>query len=193
MLATSQSAAAGAPAGAQDSSARPEPPRTSAAFDSSAVTEWTEVGRGIAAPTVDRPAYVVIYAKGQHDFGSVLASEKTPAPEMLDQQVEKSLAPLHYLRADAIHQPAYLIVFSWGVHRAGEQHRRRRFCQPARSRRLGRREWICPGAQDGPGTESIGLLRHFQCGVWRPNARDALGQRGRPFSFHQSVRALPPT
>ena len=118
LIAPSQSAPAGAPAVAKDLSARPEPPRTSATFDSSAVTEWTEVGRRIAAPTADGPAYVVIYAKGQHDFGSVLANEKTPAPEMLDQQVEKSLAQLHYLRADAKHQPAYLVVFSWGVHRA---------------------------------------------------------------------------
>ena len=118
LIAPSQSATAGAPAVATDSSAQPAPPRTSATFDSSAITEWTEVGRGIAAPTADSPAYVVIYAKGQHDFGPALATEKAPAPEMLDQQVEKSLAQRHYLRADAKHQPAYLIVFSWGSHRA---------------------------------------------------------------------------
>ena len=118
LIAPSQSAPAGAPTVSPDSPAQPEPSRTSAAFDSSAITEWTEVGHRIAAPTADRPAYVVIYAKGQHDFGSALATEKTPAPEILDQQMEKSLAQLHYLRADAKHQPAYLIVFSWGSHRA---------------------------------------------------------------------------
>jgi hypothetical protein len=117
-IAPSQSATAGAPAVAKDSSAQPEPPRSSAAFDSSAITEWTEVGRRIAAPTADSPAYVVIYAKGQQDFGRASAAEKTPAPETLDQQMEKSLAQQHYLRADAKRQPAYLIVFSWGSHRA---------------------------------------------------------------------------
>jgi len=118
LIAPSQSATDGGPTVSTDSSAQPAPPRTSATFDSSAVTEWTEVGRRIAAPTADGPAYVVIYAKGQHDFGRALATEKTPAPEILDQQMEKSLAQLHYLRADAKHQPAYLIVFSWGSHRA---------------------------------------------------------------------------
>ena len=111
-----------APTGAQtaspESAAQPAPQRSSAALDSTAITESTEVGRQIAAPTADRPAYVVIYSKGQHDFGGTLATEKTPAPEILDQQMDKSLAQLHYLRADAKHQPAYLIVFAWGCHRA---------------------------------------------------------------------------
>ena len=118
LIAPSQSATAGARTVATDSSAQPEPPRSRAAFDSSAVTEWTEVGRRIAAPTTDGPAYVVIYAKGQHDFGRALATEKTPAPEILDQRMENSLAQLHYLRTDAKQPPAYLIVFSWGIHRA---------------------------------------------------------------------------
>jgi hypothetical protein len=118
LIAPGQSATGGAPAVAQDSSARPEPSRARSAFDSSAVTEWTEVGRRIAAPTADGPAYVVIHTNGQHDFGRVSAAEKTPSPETLDQQMEKSLAQQHYLRADAKHQPAYLIVFSWGNDRA---------------------------------------------------------------------------
>jgi hypothetical protein len=85
-------------------------------LDSTAITESTEVGRQIAAPTAEHPAYVVIYSKGQHDFGSLPASEKTPSPEILEQQLEKTLAQLHYLRADATHQAAYLMVLSWGIH-----------------------------------------------------------------------------
>jgi hypothetical protein len=118
LVAPSKSATTGAPTVSTDSPAQPEPPRSSAALNSSAITESTEAGHRIAAPTADHPTYVVIYAKGQHDFGSALATEKAPAPEMLDQQMEKSLAQLHYLRADTKHQPAYLIVFSWGSHRA---------------------------------------------------------------------------
>ena len=113
-VASGKSAAAVSP----DSPVPPESPRSNAALNSSAITESTEAGRKLAAPTADLPAYVVIYAKGQHDFGTALAAEKAPAPETLDQQMEKSLAQQHYLRADAIHQAAYLIVFSWGSHRA---------------------------------------------------------------------------
>ena len=109
LIAPGQSAAAeGAP---------PAPQKNSGALDSTVITESTEVGRQIAVPTADHPAYVIIYAKGQHDFGSTLATEKTPAPEVLDQQMERALAQQHYLRADANHPPAYLIVFTWGSHR----------------------------------------------------------------------------
>jgi hypothetical protein len=85
-------------------------------LDSTAITESTEDGRQIAAPTADRPAYVVTHSGGQHDFGQVAAGEKTPTAETLEQQVEQALGRLHYLRADASHPPSLLIVFSWGVH-----------------------------------------------------------------------------
>ena len=101
-----------------DSSAPSVAQQNGGAVDSTAITEATEAGRQIAVPTADRPAYVVTYAKGQHDFGSVLATEKTAAPEALDQQMERALAQQHYLRADASHPPAYLMVFTWGSHRA---------------------------------------------------------------------------
>jgi hypothetical protein len=84
--------------------------------DGTAITESTEDGRQISAPTADRPASVVIQSGGQHDFGQVPAGEKAPSAETLDQQMEKALGRLYYLRADANHQPSLLIVFSWGVH-----------------------------------------------------------------------------
>jgi hypothetical protein len=106
------------PSVSPDSSVQSAAPRSSRALDTTAITESTEIGRQIAAPTADRPGYVVIHTNGQHDFGRVSAVEKAPSPETLDQQMEKSLAQQHYLRADAKHQPAYLIVFSWGCDRA---------------------------------------------------------------------------
>ncbi len=85
-------------------------------MNSTAITESTDVGRQIAAPTADRPAYVVIHSGGRHDFGSAIAAKMAPAPETIDHQVESTLAGMHYLRADASHAPSLFIVFSWGIH-----------------------------------------------------------------------------
>ena len=81
-----------------------------------AITESTDAGRQIAAPTADHPAYVVVHSGGRHDFGSAIAENRTPAPETLGQQMESSLAGMHYLQADANHPPSFLIVFNWGIH-----------------------------------------------------------------------------
>jgi hypothetical protein len=104
------------PPASRDSSAQSGAQLSRSALDSTAITESTEDGRQIAAPTADRPAYVVTHSGGQHDFGQVPAGEKVPSAETLDQQVEQALGRLHFLRADASHPPSLLIVFSWGVH-----------------------------------------------------------------------------
>ena len=97
-------------------SASDRQPSSGSAWDSTAITESTENGLQLAAPTADRPAYVVTHSGGQHDFGQASAGEKVPSAETLGQQVEQALGQLHYLRADASHPPSLLIVFSWGVH-----------------------------------------------------------------------------
>jgi hypothetical protein len=100
----------------RDSFAQSGAQPSNTASDSTVITESTLGGRQIAAPTADRPAYVVTHSGGQHDFGQVPAGEKTPSAETLEQLVEQALGRLHYLRADASHPPSLLIVFSWGVH-----------------------------------------------------------------------------
>jgi len=99
-----------------NSAAQPATQRSGAALDSTAITESTDAGRQIAAPTADHPAYVVTHSAGRHDFGSAIAEKMAPAPESLVQQMESSLAGWHYLPTDAKHPPSLLIVFSWGIH-----------------------------------------------------------------------------
>ena len=104
------------PPASRDSSAQSEAQPGNSASDSTVITESTLAGRQIAAPTADRPAYVVTHSGGQHDFGQVPAGEQTPAAETLEQQLGQALDRQHYRRADASHPPSLLIVFSWGVH-----------------------------------------------------------------------------
>lgn len=113
-------AAAGAPdrqpPASRDSSALSEVRPGNSAADSSVITESTEDGRQVAAPTAERPVYVVTHSGGQHDFGQVPAGERAPAAETLDQLLGLALGRQHCLRADSSHPPSLLIVFSWGVH-----------------------------------------------------------------------------
>ena len=87
-------------------------------LDGTAITEFSEDGRKISAPTADRPAYVVIRSGGHYDFGLLPAGEVAPSAEVVDQRMETILARLHYQRTDTSHQPSLLIVFNWGVHRS---------------------------------------------------------------------------
>ena len=103
------------PAG-QNSASQSAAKKSSAASNCTAITESTEAGRQIAAPTADHPAYVIIHYGGRHDFGSPIAEKSAPTPESLIQQMESSLAGMHYLPTDAQHPPSLLIVFSWGIH-----------------------------------------------------------------------------
>ncbi len=89
-----------------------------AVLDSTAITESTEVGRQIAVPTAEHPAYVVIHSGGRHDFGSAIAAKDALSSETLEQRIESALAGVHYLRADAGHPASLLIVFNWGIHGA---------------------------------------------------------------------------
>jgi hypothetical protein len=114
--AKSENAPAAPASNAGDASAQRAAPRKGAALDSTAITEATEAGRQIAAPTADRPVYVVIHSGGRHDFGSAISEKSAPTTVALDQQMQGSLARAHYLPADAGHQPSLLIVYNWGVH-----------------------------------------------------------------------------
>jgi hypothetical protein len=90
----------------------------SAVLDSTVITESTEVGRQIAVPTAEHPAYVLIHSGGRHDFGSAIAAKDALAPETVEQRIESALAGVHYLRADPGHPASLLIVVNWGIHAA---------------------------------------------------------------------------
>ena len=91
-------------------------------LNATVITESTEIGLRLPAPTADQPAYVVTHSGGQHDFGQVPAAETATSAEILDQRLGKALGEAHYLPTDASHPPSLLIVFSWGIHcRPGDE------------------------------------------------------------------------
>jgi len=109
-------APASPPPAVLNSTGQPAAQKSGAAVNCTAITELTEAGRQIAAPTADHPAYVVVHSGGRHDFGSAIAEKMAPAAEAIEQQMESSLAGRHYRPADADRAPSLLIVFSWGIH-----------------------------------------------------------------------------
>ncbi len=86
------------------------------AADGVGITEATDYGRELPAPTADRPVYVVIHSGGQHDFGQVPAGESTPSADALIQKLTATLGQAHYLPADGGHPASLLIVVNWGTH-----------------------------------------------------------------------------
>jgi hypothetical protein len=96
--------------------ADPAAKRGLVALDGTAITEYTEEGRKIVAPTAEQPAYFLTRSGGQHDFGQAISGQK-PLPEgIIDQQLTEALAANHYLPATGAHQPSLVLNYSWGTH-----------------------------------------------------------------------------
>ena len=81
----------------------------------SIITELTDDGRKIAAPTKERPAYYAVLDGGLVEAGDVLAGEKPPAAEKLARVMHAALAESGFQPATPAHPPTLLVHYRWGA------------------------------------------------------------------------------
>jgi hypothetical protein len=80
----------------------------------SIITEMSEAGRLIPAPTKDKPTYYVIWDAGLTEEGDGVAGERPPPAEKLAQIMKSSLAASGYLPANEKNPPTILLCYNWG-------------------------------------------------------------------------------
>ena len=75
----------------------------------------TEAGKKLTPPTPEHPASCLLVAGGYHVEGQIVAGEKPPQPEKVDQLVRRALAAANYrgLTKDS-KEIDYIIVYHWG-------------------------------------------------------------------------------
>jgi hypothetical protein len=79
------------------------------------VTEMTDSGRRLPAPTVAQPAYYLAQAGGYRQLGDgAPAGEKVPPPVDIQKLMQDALGRAGYLPADAQHPATLVVIFHWG-------------------------------------------------------------------------------
>ncbi|HUL52020.1 MAG TPA: hypothetical protein VLT83_01295 [Opitutaceae bacterium] len=81
-----------------------------------ALTECTDAGRQVPAPSAEQPVYVLIHCAGQHDVGEAHAADPSPTEAALDAQLRAALGVRHYQMATADHPPSVVLFYNWGIH-----------------------------------------------------------------------------
>lgn len=84
--------------------------------DETVLTEMTDEGRKVSAPTADSPAYYVAVPAGLHNEGFATDSDHPPSDAILADCLTRALAVNHFLPAEPGHPPSLLISYVWGVH-----------------------------------------------------------------------------
>jgi hypothetical protein len=82
----------------------------------SIITELSDDGRKVAAPTKERPAYYTVLDGGLVEAGDVMAGEKPPAAEKLARMMRSALAESGFQPATAANPPTLLVHYRWGVY-----------------------------------------------------------------------------
>lgn len=85
-------------------------------IDQTVVTEMTDEGRKLPAPTAENPAYYVAVPAGLHNEGFATDSDHPPSNAILADCLQRALAINHFLPSGPDHPPTLLISYLWGVH-----------------------------------------------------------------------------
>ncbi|WP_217494427.1 hypothetical protein [Nibricoccus aquaticus] len=81
--------------------------------DALVVTDVTPDGKALTQPTAEKPVYYYYKPGGFRELGEVIANEKRPSPERIEQLLAKALEKRHYLRATKETPPPTIIVAAW--------------------------------------------------------------------------------
>jgi hypothetical protein len=79
------------------------------------VTDTTPVGalRRLASP--ENPVFYLAVSAGFRDFGGIVAGEKAPPKEVVNETMKKVLAKQGYLPASNQNPPSLLLLWTWGT------------------------------------------------------------------------------
>jgi len=82
------------------------------------VTEMTDAGRALPAPSVAKPVYYLAHTgtTGQRAGGGTGDGAKPVPDSFLQKELESALARNGYRLADAEHPPTQVLIFLWGAH-----------------------------------------------------------------------------
>lgn len=86
----------------------------------SVITEMTQEGKMLAAPTAEYPGFYVAQAGGIRVEGRS-ESETPPPTAEIERIIQRSLATTHYHPTPAGRTPQYVVVYHWGAHNLLEQ------------------------------------------------------------------------
>jgi hypothetical protein len=80
------------------------------------VVELTEMGRKVAHPSPEQPAYYLPIPVGYKQVGDVLTYYQRAAPPVVEveKMIVKALAKQGYLPMNARHKPSLVLLLSWG-------------------------------------------------------------------------------
>lgn len=82
----------------------------------SVVSEVTDEGKRIKAPTPESPTYYYATSIGYHHEGQGVSEEGKLSIAAVEKRVEAALGYSHYLPATEGHPPTLAIFYFWGVH-----------------------------------------------------------------------------
>ena len=82
----------------------------------SVITEMTDDGRKIEAPTSKSPSYYYAYSMGYHEEGQGPAPKNKVSKEIMEKLAQKALASSGYLPGSREHPASLVLFFIWGVH-----------------------------------------------------------------------------
>lgn len=85
-------------------------------IDLSVITEYTELGKKVALPTVDKPYYYLAQSGGFHAEGHGVQDQTPVEVDKLQQQLKSALAGNGYVEASEGHPATLVLFFFWGVH-----------------------------------------------------------------------------
>lgn len=80
------------------------------------VTETTDEGKKLAAPSPGHPVFFQLHAAGYQEVGDTPRGEKTVKADDIERVLLRSLATNGYLPAAAGQVPSLFIVYGWGTH-----------------------------------------------------------------------------
>lgn len=85
-------------------------------IDYTIITEMTDDGRKLPAPSFDKPVYYISHSVGQRDVGDSYGGTKTIQYNYLEKQLGNALASNGYRLADETHPATQLLFIAWGMH-----------------------------------------------------------------------------
>jgi len=88
-------------------------------IDYAIVTEMTNAGRKLPAPSADAPVYYIAHSVGQRNIGDAYGGTKDIPYAALQAQLDSALASNGYRPVDPQHPdhtPTQVLFFAWGMH-----------------------------------------------------------------------------
>jgi len=79
------------------------------------VTEMTDAGRALPAPSLEKPVYYLAHYMGQHDAGAVSSGTNQMSSSWLQKAIDTTLAAHGCFPAGTEHEPTQLLIFMWGA------------------------------------------------------------------------------